>query len=70
MSNASQNPADGQFDDSSPWSPFLDHYLTPGEIEEAFDEANAEAEFAAWQVQDDRDEAAFLKWIEERGQPA
>ena len=40
-------PADDVIDDGFPWSPFLDHYLTPGEIEDAFDEANGdnEAEF-------------------------
>ncbi len=35
------NPADNEIDDGFPWSPFLDHYLTPGEIEDAFDDANA-----------------------------
>ena len=44
MSNASQNPADDEIDDGFPWSPFPDHYLTPGEIEDAFDDANATAD--------------------------
>ena len=49
-------------DDGFPWSEFPDHYLTPGEVEEAFGEANAD------------DEADLLVWAEARnaiaGEPA